>query len=231
MLIVKSLHRAENLIHMVKADDEAANSELFRAVVVLTHAYLEDFLRALGSALLPVADEKALNEVPLVGLCRTGRAEKFFLGKLVKHRGKSVDDLIRESVSEYLGRSFNNMTEIFSFLNTLGLRTTEEDCGMLRESFSLPEQGEIFAMLNAMMQRRHHIVHRADQDQTGEGLKPINGDEVFRWLKATAYFMSHVINANFPQKQHREELQNLIKEGSDVSEAVMTTAALGDDHL
>jgi hypothetical protein len=63
------------------------------------------------------------------------------------HRGKSVDEVIHESVSEYLEHSnFNSTTEIASLLETLGL--------------DISGQRDYFPQLDAMIQRRHLIVHR-----------------------------------------------------------------------
>ena len=60
--------------------------------------------------LLPIANEDAPNDVPLVG--GSGRSEKFQLGKLARHRGKKIDDVIRESVAAYMERyTFNNVLQ------------------------------------------------------------------------------------------------------------------------
>src|ERR1017187_8297396 len=96
-----------------------AVQEMLRAAVVLTHAYLEDYLRTIGEALLPECDEDTLNAIPLVGL--PGRPERFPLGKLVRHKGKQVDEVLRESVREHLSRTtFNNKGEIVRLLEALG---------------------------------------------------------------------------------------------------------------
>ena len=55
---------------------------------------------------MPTADEETLNKIPLAGA--SGRAEKFQLGRLAEHRGKKVDDVIRESVEAYMERSTLN---------------------------------------------------------------------------------------------------------------------------
>jgi hypothetical protein len=126
-----SLARLNTLIAVgMKSQPETAEaaSDIFRAVVVLTHAYVEDFLRKVASVCLPNADEYGLNDVPLAGLGNKGRAEKFFLGKLTQHRGKTVDEVIQQSVSEYLEhRSFNDLSEIISFLEDLGFRPKNGD--------------------------------------------------------------------------------------------------------
>jgi hypothetical protein len=73
--INEGLQRATRLV-LSSSDLGEMADEVLRAVVVLTHAYLEDFLRQLAQAILPTADESVLNEVPLAG-GRGGRPEKF----------------------------------------------------------------------------------------------------------------------------------------------------------
>jgi hypothetical protein len=146
--------------------------------VVLTHAHLEDSLRTLAETFLPLASEEALNNVPFVGT--PGRPEKFFLGKLAKHRTKTVDELIRESVREHLDRSnFNNVTEIASLLQGLGIPVPES-------------QKENLPLIDAMIQRRHLIVHRGDRVKSKDGClqtQVINIAEVHEWMNATNDFI------------------------------------------
>jgi hypothetical protein len=86
-LIGESLGRCWKLVTASEADNEMSH-EILRAVVVLNHAYLEDFMRTLALAFLPTANENALDRVPLAGLGQVDRAEKFFLGKLARHQGQ-----------------------------------------------------------------------------------------------------------------------------------------------
>jgi hypothetical protein len=71
--------------------------DILRAAVVLLHATLEDFLRYIGALYLPEGNEETLNRISLAGTHE--RPEKFFLGRLAQHRGKTVDALIVESVT------------------------------------------------------------------------------------------------------------------------------------
>jgi hypothetical protein len=169
------------------------SDDIFRAIVVLTHAYLEDFLRTLAKAFLPMADERTINDVPLVGLgSSSGRAEKFYLGKLIQHRGKRIDDVIQESVDEYLERSsFNSATEIMSFLERLGLKDIEK-------------QDEKLSVVDTMIRRRHLIVHRADR--AGNQLQAIDPDEVLLWVEVTYEFMGKLIRPMLLKKYTPEVL-------------------------
>jgi len=51
-LIAKSMDRALKLVNMAQSGQGEASSDILRAVVVLNHAYLEDFLRTLGLTFL-----------------------------------------------------------------------------------------------------------------------------------------------------------------------------------
>ena len=174
---------------------EAAAQDVLRAAVVLIHAYLEDFLRTVAGILLPVAGEATLNSIPLAGL--DGRPEKFPLGKLVRHRDKLVEEVLRMSVMEYLDRStFNSTDEIAQLLDKLG--------------FQVADHNQQFAAIGAMIQRRHQIVHRADRVKTpGSGkytLQPIEAGEVLAWLRATTAFTLSVTKPLFRKLNPLEEI-------------------------
>jgi RiboL-PSP-HEPN len=182
--IKEGLVRLGNLLQAAKAISENAAPgfedrqtvvyDIFRSVVVLSHAYLEDYLRTLAKVFLPLAGEEILNAVPLVGMAKGNREPpKFALGKLAGHRGKLVDDLIKESVDEHLARrTFNSEDEIVAFLQELGL---------------MPDSREHLSEIGAMIRRRHLIVHRADRKE-GQ-LQSINHEEVLQWITATRLFM------------------------------------------
>ena len=88
-------------------------TDLLRAGVVFLHASLEEALRALVRQKLPDAEASALDNVPLAGKGR--RSEKLTLGDLIQYKGKTVDELIRDSVEQHCDQiSFSNTTEIVS---------------------------------------------------------------------------------------------------------------------
>ncbi|MGB9236201.1 MAG: HEPN domain-containing protein [Terriglobales bacterium] len=154
------------------------SEDILRAVVVLTHASLEDFLRTVAGLFLPYADEKILDGIPLAGL--GGRPEKFFLGKLTKHRGKTVDDVIQESVSQHLNReTYGNIREIDILLKSIGIDSSTYEAS--------------FPKIAAMIERRHQIVHRADmvkEDRSKDSrIEPIAASEVLQWSQAVHEFM------------------------------------------
>jgi hypothetical protein len=144
-------------------------TDILRASVVFMHAALEDFIRSLMITTFPFADREHLDQIPLSGLSRTGRAEKFFLGELVRFKGVSVADVIQQSVREHVARrTFNNRGDILLVVNALGLR--EQDVA------------KVLPKIEAMLYRRHQIVHHAD--------KPVPEDQ--QWIRATSLSPRHV---------------------------------------
>lgn len=159
--------------------------DILRTSIVFTHASLEDFLRTLASELLPLANEDALNQIPLKGLNTSGRAEKFLLGNLACFRGKLVDDVIHESVIGSLQRStFNNTNEIAQLLQSLGI--------------NVPEVNRSFPKIEELMRRRHLIVHRADKiGETNLGkddVLDVDPSKVIDWLKAVLELIGNILS-------------------------------------
>jgi hypothetical protein len=180
-----------------KTDDDSSADDLLRAIVVFNHAFLEDFLRTLALSMLPYGDERALDRIPLAGT--GGRPEKFLLGKLAGHKGKAVDDVLRESVSEHLERSnFNSVGEIAILLETLG--------------FDVSMHNKTFPEISIMMERRHQIVHRADEiqppDSSGEHLRSIDVALVRSWINATHGFMIGLL-AHIISRSARDSLEKM----------------------
>jgi hypothetical protein len=206
-LLQKGITRCMNLVEEAKNAKPETSADMLRAVVVLNHAHLEDFLRTIAASFLPRADENALNAIPLMGLGH--RPEKFFLGKLAKHRGKTVDEVLRLSVSEHMERSnFNNMREIVDFLGSMGLQipdTTDPS-----KVLELAVNDNTRLALNAMIQRRHHIVHQADKAKTGDGLQEIDPAEVAGWVAATMMFMLSVTTVAFTKRYSLEEFKKFV---------------------
>jgi hypothetical protein len=182
--LLETVDRTRTLISAARLLSPGVADDVLRSAVVLTHALLEDFLRTLTRRLLPKADMPALKEIPLAGL--DGRKFQFHLGHLVKHRGKSVDEVIQQSVDEFLERStFNNTTEIARWLAMLGL--------------NVPGIESRFPVLDQMIRRRHQIVHRADRVRCpslgSHSLEPIHLERVGDWLEATYGFAAAIVSS------------------------------------
>lgn len=159
-------------------------TDVLRAATVFLHASLEDLLRSLSYWKLPLASREIIDKVPIVGT--NGSApKKFFLGELVVHKGKSVDDLIKESVYEYLERSnYNNTEEIASLMSAIGVEVANVNAK--------------FAILDELMARRHQIVHKADYDESGGAgnhkVKSIGVAQVKKWVESVESFGSTLLD-------------------------------------
>jgi HAMP domain-containing protein len=176
--------------------------DILRAAVVLTHAHLEDFLRTMARALLPLADSRTLNDIPLAGLGPLPK--KFFLGELAQHRGKLVDDLIEDSVAVHLDqRSLNNINDIAQLLREM--------------SFDPAAFNEHFPNIQEMILRRHQIVHHADRVKLPNSEtytpQPIEQTEVHTWLSATFELMKDLTRKLLPKLHPLGELEKSLDAG------------------
>jgi hypothetical protein len=184
--------RVERLVKIYKKTPRTVDrdaSDILRAAVVLLHASLEDYLRSLAAAYLPFTSPDVLNDVPLSGKGRE-RAEKFLLGSLAAFRGQSVDQVIERSIADYLEHTtFNNCREVARLLESLSV-----DISTVRSFF--PE-------LDALMARRHQIVHRADlHDPALRDIRmhPIAAEDVEKWASNAVEF-AHVLTREISARE------------------------------
>jgi hypothetical protein len=185
-----NLDRVESLVSTYESHPDAQGAgrksvtvlDILRAAVVLLHASLEDVLRSVARWRLPAAPAPVLNEIPLVG--HGPNPKKFLLGDLAAYRGRTVDDLFEESVRAHLEHSnYNNTGEVSALLTSVGI-----DPASVCATF--PE-------LQALMERRHQIVHRADRQETVSGsgdheVRGINKQTVREWAAAVNRFASEL---------------------------------------
>jgi hypothetical protein len=124
--------------------------DLLRAAVVFLHASLEDVLRTLLERRWPlVAAPEHFEDIP-IATEPSSRQTKVTLVDLARHRGKTIDQLVQESIEAHLDRTtFNNVGDIKTALVRCGL-----DPRLIHPHASA---------IAAMMSRRHQIVHRADR--------------------------------------------------------------------
>lgn len=120
--------------------------------MVFLHSALEDYLRGILSDLLPqIGDEAAINGIALFDT--QDRPEKFYMGKLLPYKDKTVASLISDSVKQHMKKvSFNDVTDIASWLKKIDVSLMD---------FHDHES------VNTMIKRRHKIVHEADNNQNG----------------------------------------------------------------
>lgn len=168
----------------------STQDDVLRSAVVLLHATLEESLREITRILLPHASSQALNQIPLAGISQSDQPKKYSLGDLVRHKDKSVSQLIEVSVSEYLDRqSFSSTSEIASVLRTLGIDVSVLDA-------YLPGLAEMIA-------RRHRIVHSADLLLQADRphMEGIKGITVLDWINTALGF----VDTLFTQLLQRED--------------------------
>jgi hypothetical protein len=189
--LAPNIARVHNLVSIYKlltgshpGRRSVGHTDVLRSAVVLLHASLEDFLRSLARLYLPAARPEIMNSIPLKGVGRSGRAERFYLGELAAHRGKTVDEVIDESIEAFLERSnYNNAHEIAYLLESL--------------DFDLDPCRTFFPELENMMERRHQIVHRADcTSEIGKGrhhARSLSITSVERWIDVVNNFHGSVL--------------------------------------
>lgn len=156
----RNMDRAANLInvHKVlqnpgKGRRSVKSTDTLRASVVFMHSALEEVVRNLYLWKLPLADSQALDSIPLKGLSPTHRPDKFLLGRLAKFRGEFVENVIRDSIDEYV--------------NHMNINSTKEFCECLdKVGVQHAQFADHFRDLEEMMNRRHQIVHQMDRNPT-----------------------------------------------------------------
>lgn len=159
-------------------------ADVLRAAVVLLHATMEDLIRSISMELLPRQGSDVLDRIPLAGTANQGRAEKFLLGRLSEFRGKKIDDVVAQSVEGYLERSnYNSSDALVAAIEKVGLNVSEIE--------------QHLSSLQSMMERRHRIVHRADQNpRSGSGhhrARSIGVWQVNRWIEGVEAFGQGVL--------------------------------------
>lgn len=189
--LTQNISRVRNLISIYETrlagDGPGRRShnktDVLRAATVLLHASLEDCLRSLAYWKLPLASREVLDKIPLKSVAP---ALKHSLGALAAHRGQRVDDVIKDSVNEYLERSnYNNTVEVAVLLESVGVDPGRVDAG--------------FPTIDELMQRRHQIVHRADRDDAGgrgnHSVRSIGRWTVSNWTDAVETFCTAILDA------------------------------------
>lgn len=185
----KNLERIESLCntyHFLKTDEikERGNSkftDILRAAVVLLHSSFEEYYRNIIRDLLPKRCDK--NDLKNIPFFNSERAKKISLDKLLDYNDCSVNDVINHSISEELDyTSFNKFSDIKKWADKakIDLSTFEE-----RSS------------LDILIQRRHKIVHEADnsRDDSGYRLSKIQESNVREWILIVCKLVDVIENA------------------------------------
>ncbi|WP_258187045.1 HEPN domain-containing protein [Chromobacterium haemolyticum] len=170
-------------------------SDILRACIVMLHASFEDACRSIAAQRLPTASSDVLAEIPFTG--QKGRAKPVHLGELSSHRSKTVEQLIQESVAQYLeGFTVNNGPEIDAYLKKIGI----ENPVAFRQPLS-------FHALCGAIKRRHHIVHQADKNPEGgrghHAAQPLGRDTVEEWIAVVEQFVLTLLETIWPRRRGR----------------------------
>lgn len=166
-----NMKRIGDLLALLKSEHKFESAtirgDIARTVVVFLHATFEDLLRSAARQRLDAGKWQNLNIIPLIG----ASTEKFKLGALSTHREKTVDQLIQESVEDYLNkRTFGSTDAVDQFLVEIGL-----DSEPLKH---------LYTELAQLMTCRHRIVHHADLRSPTDSTSPTwtSGDDFLLWI-------------------------------------------------
>ena len=168
----------------VQGRPSVRESDLLRAAVILLHASIEDLFRTIAAARMPLAGRDVLETIPFAR--GDGRKTTLTLGDLAAFRGRTVDDVISESVDAYLDRrSYNDTVDLAAALSQ----------SLLSPDLVKPHA----AQLQALMNRRHLIAHRLDREIfTGRGRHParsLSRATVESWLGVVDKFGCAVLDS------------------------------------
>ncbi len=177
----ENLGRVSNLIKAYKrarsenrSITEGLDTDVLRAAVVFLHGAQEDYIRSVLLEYLPICkNEGALKGINIETVPKA--KEKITLEEMRKHRGKTVDDFLREAIGEHLSlQSFNNMDQIAGWMKRIGVRFDH-----------FAHSGDIEKLTG----RRHKIVHEMDKSRPSAGgalkTSPLDVSDVEKWQKAS----------------------------------------------
>lgn len=153
--------------------------DVLRSAVILLHATLEDFLRSLLIANVPRTNNEIFRKISLAGTSRGSTS--FKIKDLVQHKGKTIDEVLDESIEESLyQQSFSGAGQVKDALKGLGMPIDKIDVD--------------FAEMEKMIQRRHDIVHIADHRRDGSNdLQPLTPSEVTEWSNVVERLVRQVL--------------------------------------
>jgi len=169
--------------------------DIMRSSIVLAHSSLETALRELIARRLK---SRAVTEVPKIPLF--GK-DKFHWKELHPHRHKTIAQVIDESIDEYMSQvSFNSSGQITSHFKELGVE--------------LDYVRPLLSELDAMIQRRHQIVHEADHVRCSveNELENITPHTVLKWLDNANQFVLYSVYSLIISKSYVRELNQKLRE-------------------
>lgn len=205
-LFDENIKRVESLVALyvqLKEDKQRDRKEykltdILRAAVVFLHSAFEEYFRSILIEWLPLrATSETLKQFPIAA--KAGKkAEKILLNDLIDFRGKSVDDIIYESVAETMKlRSFNSEEDIRNWCCKINI--------------SIEDTSSIQKIGNAV-QRRHKIVHEADLNKNEKTEKTrltlIKPADVTAWIEEYKKFVNQIEKQSMNWKKEGQDALN-----------------------
>lgn len=173
--------------------------DIMRSSIVLIHSALETALRELISHRLKAkADKETPAKIPLIGMQRN---EKFHWKELYQYRHKTVAEIINESIDHYVSYiSFNSATDIGNHFKDLGIE--------------LKYVNPLLSDLDAMIKRRHQIVHEADyiRSSAEKTLETLTHITALRWIDNAFTFLWYSVLSILVSKDYVEELNQKLRD-------------------
>lgn len=182
----KNLERANNLFEVFDASRPKSVGkvshllkDVLRSSVVFTHAAIDNLIRSLYRAHLKACTPGQLEEET-----KANKFDKISHEDLASCKGKTVDQFLEERIEAFLiQKSFNSSDEVFRFLKKFSIEP----------QISNTQKSQI----TAMIQRRHKIVHRHDENPK-KGQRGVHPSEdiarkaVKGWIDASAALINAI---------------------------------------
>ena len=185
----------------IRKSKEIRPTDILRAALVLLHSAEEDYFRNILVHWYPLkADSKAMSEVSLAG--SDGRTSKYSFDRFASFSGKTVDEVISESVREHFSRmSFNSYKDIDSRLKKIGISLA-----------AFQRQADI----DKLIQRRHKVVHEVDLVRDASSGKrqtrSIKSAQVRTWMECSMSLVQ-MIDDQVSAWESQEELESPVTAG------------------
>lgn len=184
---------------LARKSKEMRPTDILRAAIVLLHASEEDYFRNILVRWYPLkADQKAMSEISLAG--SDGRVSKYSFDRFAQFSGKTVDEVIAQSVQEHFSKmSFNSYKDIDGRLKKINIQL---------DSFQRKSD------IDTLIKRRHKIVHEVDlirDASTGKRrTNQIKSYQVRTWMECSMSLIQ-VIDEQVSawEKQEAQALQDV----------------------
>ena len=173
----------------IQVSDSEIRDELFRAVVVFTHAVLEDIVREAVRRRWRDWPDAALDKLSFSG----DRSNKASPRELKPYANLTVEQLIEKLAHDWLDkRSLSSTNDLCSLLGLIGI-DIEEKLWPVAQSRIL--SSATLSGLQQFFERRHNIVHNGDYDRVNKSRNSLDIDRVSGWTLAALCVVSEILEA------------------------------------